>query len=146
MFTLIFTILVFLPSISIIACASIPFSLNDHRIKTTAVTYNAMNRNKRLNITNMSTWNRTFTFDWTVSLSQLLLQRPWYSWKILIQTEIAAFKLAETIKKKLQTIYSLRPRADTPEVGDLCSRQKLGEWTNSRLSISLKSDTISWGD
>jgi len=94
MCTLMFTILVFLPSISIIAWAPMTFSLS---VQTPWHENNA-NRPKRKNSQKQTSrcQNKSHsTFGWRVSLSQPPSQKPLYSSTILERTEnTAAFKQA----------------------------------------------------
>ena len=91
MFTLMLTILVFLPSISIIPWAPMTFSLSVQE------PWHENNANKRNSQKQTSRCQNKpdSTFGWRVSLLQLPSQKPLYSWKILERTETtAAFKQA----------------------------------------------------
>ena len=92
--TLMFTILVFLPSISIIGWAPMTFSLSVQK----PWHENNANRPKRWNSqkqTSRCQNKSNSTFGWRASLLQPPSQKPLFSWKILERTEtIAAFKQA----------------------------------------------------
>lgn len=123
MFTLMFKILVFLPSISIIAWAPMTFSLSVQK----AWHQNNANRAKRWNSQKQTSRCQNIsysTFGWKASLSQPPSQKPLYSWKILERTETtAAFKQPLTREPmRLTTLW-------------LCTRQTVNQVTRSYRSL-----------